>query len=333
MENDKLKYCSIEKYSGYKPKISKNMIVKRNNYSVIKGFSITGDAPKEFIRVYEYGIGRKNYLHTWPLYIAKTGHKWYPVESITEYMLNRFGCELGLNMSISRIAIAGGQLRFLSKYFLKKDQELVHGADIYAGFLNDRGFVEEIEEKQLARDFFTIQFTEQAIRYSFPEQTVIIMQEFVKMLLFDALVGNNDRHYYNWSIIRHLRCYHQPIFSPIYDTARGLFWNESENKLLSLHSNKGNLKTFLQKYTENSKPKIGWENEMNINHYKLVHLIAQNEYYITKIQIKELFSQPQLEKLFNVLDTEFRSLLNPERFDLIRMCLEFRYKRLLELVD
>jgi hypothetical protein len=333
MLSEKLKYCSIEKFSGYKPKLQKGMVIKRNNYTVITGFSITGDAPKEFIRVYEYGTGRKCNFRTWSMYIAKTGHKWYPIESITEHLLNCFGCSLGLNMSFSRLALAGGQIRFLSKYFLKKEQELVHGADIYAGFLNDRGFVEEIEEKQLARDFFTIQFTEQAIRSIFPEQTDTILHEFVKMLIFDALVGNNDRHFYNWAIIRHIHCLHEPKFSPIYDTARGLFWNESEQKIVSLHRNKGNLKAFLQKYTENSRPKIGWEGELNINHYKLVQLIAQNEFYISKIQIKELLSQPKLEKLFYVLDTEFKGLLSKERTDLIRLCLEYRHKRLLELID
>jgi hypothetical protein len=333
MTSDKLKYNSIERYSGYYPKTPRNITIKRNNYAVLKGFSITGDAPKEFIRVYEYGIGRKCNLRVWPLYIAKTGHKWYPIESITEYLLNRFGCALGLNMAHSRLVLAGGQLRFLSRYFLKKDEELVHGADIYAGFLNDREFVEEIEEKQLARDFFTIQFTEEAVRNSFPEQSDKIMHEFVKMILFDALVGNNDRHFYNWGIIRHLRCFHQPLFSPIYDTARGLFWNESEEKIVSLAKNKANFNSFLKKYSEGSRPKIGWEKELNINHYKLVELIAQSEYYISKIQIKELLSQPQLDKIYFVLETEFKGFISQERADLIRLCLEYRHKRLLELID
>ena len=333
MPVEKLKYCSPEKYSGFIPKLQKDMIIKRNNYAVIKGFSITGDAPKELIRVYEYGTGRKSNMRTWPVYIAKTGHKWYPVESITENLLNCFGCALGLNMSLSRLALVGGQIRFLSKYFLKKDQELVHGADIYAGFLNDREFVEEIEEKHLARDFFTIQFTEQAIRSIFPEQANTILHEFVKMLLFDALVGNNDRHFYNWAIIRHLQCFHEPKYSPVYDTARGLFWNESEQKILSLHQNKEDLSLFIQRYTESSRPKIGWDNELNINHYKLVQLIAQNEFYITKIQIKELLSQSKLEKLFYTLETNFKGLLSLERTDLIRLCLEHRHKRLLELID
>ena len=55
-------------------------------------------------------------------------------------------------------------LRFLNRYFLKKEQRLVHGAEIYAGFLsNDKDFVENKHEPYFspiydtARGFFGIQ--------------------------------------------------------------------------------------------------------------------------------------------------------------------------------
>jgi len=88
-----------------------------------------GEAPKSFIRVYDYqkgSIQRKSNSASWPLYIAKTGHKWYPLESITEHLIARIGTVLGLNMAHSRLVNAGGQVRFLSKYFLnpEKGQEL-----------------------------------------------------------------------------------------------------------------------------------------------------------------------------------------------------------------
>jgi hypothetical protein len=69
---------------------------------------------------------------------------------------------------------------------------LVHGADIFAGYLGDKDFVEKIEEQQLSRDLFTLQFVEKALDYIFPYQKNELMQELVKMLLFDALVGNRE---------------------------------------------------------------------------------------------------------------------------------------------
>ena len=48
-------------------------------------------------------------------------------------MLNRLGIIFGLNMAESKIAMIGGQLRFLSRYFLHTGKdELVHGAEMLA---------------------------------------------------------------------------------------------------------------------------------------------------------------------------------------------------------
>lgn len=237
LEHEYLSVCKLEKHSQARIAHPGNILtIKKHQYRIVKGYTITGDAPKEFLRIYEYGKARKLTPGKWPLYIVKTGHKWYPTESITEYLLNVIGKDFGLTIADSNIAWIGGQLRFLSRYFLHSEkQELIHGADIFAGFLNDRTFVEEIEEKQLARDFFTMQFTREALQYTFPHEWESLLKEFVKMLLFDALVGNNDRHFYNWGIVRHIESLHKPYFSPVYDTARGLFWNESEKKIVDLY--------------------------------------------------------------------------------------------------
>ena len=62
------------------------------------------------------------------------GHKWYPMESITENLLNRIGVVLGLTMAFSKLAIVNEQIRFFSRYFLRKNEQLMHGAQIYSAF-------------------------------------------------------------------------------------------------------------------------------------------------------------------------------------------------------
>ncbi len=138
---DKLERVAIINHSGFFTKWQ-GLIppLRKGNYYVQK-IHIAGDAPKDFIHVYEYGEARKKDRKKWPGYIAKVGHKWYPMESITEHLLNKIGGVLGLKMAQSRLMLAGDQIRFLSKYFLKKDERLVHGAQIYAGFLEDKTFV------------------------------------------------------------------------------------------------------------------------------------------------------------------------------------------------
>lgn len=325
-----LKKVRIENYTGLKPLgIGKLDVLKSHQYKVESRYAITGDAPKEFIKVYEYGKGqRKINQKSWSLYIAKTGHKWYPNESVMEYLLTRIGQILGLNIAEARLIQAAGQVRYLSKYFLEPTQELVHGADIYAGFVADKDFVEQIETENRARDFFTIQFTHQALLDRFPNHAEKLFQDFLQMLLFDAIVGNNDRHFYNWGIIRDLTGKQTPYFSPIYDTARGLFWNESEQKIVTLHTDKNRLQNFLKKYTQNSMPKIGWEGQKNLNHFELLRLLPTQQ---TLNNFKEILNVNKLENCLTMIDNEFSFLFSSERRKLIKQCLKIRFQTLLNM--
>ncbi|MHB1922980.1 MAG: hypothetical protein ACYCOO_12180, partial [Chitinophagaceae bacterium] len=76
-------------------------VLKENDY-VVKNYDLDGDAPKQFIKVYFYledSTIRKSSSNSWPSYIAKTAEKWYPHESVIEYMINRIGQVLDLNMN------------------------------------------------------------------------------------------------------------------------------------------------------------------------------------------------------------------------------------------
>ncbi len=331
----KIPQHKIENYSSSRLKrgVRGIPIVKNSNYEVVEGFTITGDAPKKFIRVFDRNEKPKYFKKNkkkWPLYIAKTGQKWYPLESITEYLLNQLGEVFGLNMAKSSIRVIGGQLRFLSRYFLKnKSEELIHGAEIFAGYVGDLAFIEEIEVEKMARDLFTLQFVEKSVNALFTYQKEDIMHNLVKMLLFDALVGNNDRHFYNWGVIRSINQKFQPYFAPIYDTARGLFWNDNDTKLENHYQN--NKIAYVKKYCKNSRPKIGWDGEMNINHFKLVNYIYQSEFYITKEEIKGLFSRYILEQMKDTIDENFSRIMSNTRIEMIKLCIEYRFNEITKL--
>ncbi len=86
----KLKYIKPENLSGYSPKklLQSVPTIKKADFFILTDFSVGGDAPKDFIKVYRYGETRRKNVNQWIGYIAKTGHKWYPNESITEHLLN-----------------------------------------------------------------------------------------------------------------------------------------------------------------------------------------------------------------------------------------------------
>lgn len=322
-----LGHVSIINRSGFKPLVCPHLkALKKHQYHIVSGYSITGDAPKKFIRVFEYGECRKSHPKTWPLYIAKTGHKWYPTESITEFLLNQLGHSFGLNMAKSRLVMAGNQLRFLSRYFLKpKFQELVHGAEIFVGYMEDESVVHEIEEQQRAREVFTVDFVRKAMEKYFGTEATIIFKDFVKMLIYDAWVGNNDRHFYNWGVVRHIEGKEKPYFSPVYDTARGLFWNTPEKKIVLLHSDPKQLVDFLTKYSKNSRPKTGIDGDPNINHVQLLEYLYNNEIGITKEEFKALVNRTKLDSFLSCIRNDFKLIISDKRRYVIEECLKFRY--------
>lgn len=333
---EKMTVHGVEKFSNNYGLVPKSIPeLKKKYYWVEREKTVSGDAPKQLLHIYTHSknntyhkINQKN----WPLYIAKTGHKWYPNESITEYLLNRLGEVFGLEMAESGLLKVNGQVRFLSKYFLKQSEVLVHGAEIFAGYLSDKNFVEQVEKENLSRDFFTLQFVEKAVKDRFPDAVGDkIMQELIKLLLFDALVGNNDRHFYNWAVIQPLTA-GEARFSPIYDTARGLFWNDSDQNL-EKWSRPNLMQSHVEKYSKASKPKLGWVGVNNITHFQMVDKIWQTEFYITQEEMRGLFSETVIAKMRHVIETEFSQLFTSLRRDFIIKCLEYRYKTIKEIIS
>lgn len=329
----------IENYTAaHRLEVQGVSVVKRSNYFVDDSITVDGDAPKKFIGIYDHQmLGNKHKANrkNWIRYIAKTGQKWYPIESITELLLNRLGIIFGLQMADSRIAMIGGQLRFLSRYFLNPmKEELVHGADILAGFLNEDSphFVEEVDKQKLTREWFTLQFVESAVSNMFLYQKEEIMRELVNLIIFDALVGNNDRHFFNWGVIRSIDGSFQPYFSPVYDTARGLFWNDSEEKLRGIVEVNKMVDSHIKKYSKSSRPKIGWEDEKNLNHFQLFKKIYENEFYISAADIKGLFPSSILELMLTEVRQNFQPLMTVNRITMICKCLEYRFNELKKML-
>ena len=78
---------------------------------------------------------------------------------------------------------------------------------------------------------------------------------------------------------------------------------------------------------------IGWDGENDINHFKLLSKIYENEFYLSKNGIKALFLQCDTAKMFRTIDSEFSKMLCPERIQMIKMCLEHRYNEIMRILE
>lgn len=312
-----------------------NIPVLKEAHYIVKDYDLDGDAPKQFIKIYQYKNGsllRRKSSKSWMPYIAKTAEKWYPHESVIEYLMNRIGEELGLHMNGIKLLVINGQIRFLSKYFICKNEKLIHGAEICGEYLEDLSFAMEIaNHKTNSRALFTFEFMKDAIRTVFPDCFEKLLEELVKMLTFDALAGNNDRHFYNWGVIDTKRksC-KLPSFAPIYDSARGLLWNWSDANIISTYQtlNQGNAK--LKRYIEHASPRISIEENTQANHFELIDFLKRynNDY---RIIIDDLASEDNEAKVLSMIEKEFSPFFIKERTALIALNLKERFKKIRSL--
>ena len=330
----KLRIEKSKENSGTILRDSNIPILKEKDYFIVDQ-EIDGDAPKQFIKAYFYkknnGV-RRNNPNTWIPYIAKTAEKWYPHESVIEFLINKIGLELGLLMNEVKLVKGNGQIRFLSKYFLSKNERLVHGAEICGEHLGDVAFAKEIaDNKSKARELFTFEFIKQSIYSVYPENKDELLRNLIRLLTFDAIVGNNDRHFYNWGIIDYKKKSLKPVrFAPIYDSARGLFWNFSDDNLRKNFASKKHDNTKLNKYIVSAKPRVSIENNKEANHFELIEKI-KNENKNYQSIISELISPEKEKKVIEMIKRDFSPFFIEERLELIIFTLIFRFNKLREL--
>jgi len=335
-----------EKSINFSGKIQNETLIpllKTKHYKVITTVTLDGDAPKEFIKAYFFeqdSSVRKGKSHSWPAFIAKTAEKWYPHESVIEYMINRIGQVLELNMNEIQLVSVNKQIRFLSRYFLKKNEKLIHGAEICGEYLDDMPLAEEIaEDKKSARELFTFEFIRDAIRTVFPFDFEDLMCGLVKMIVFDGLTGNNDRHFYNWGIIDTTKkTAKKPIFAPLYDSARGMFWNSSDTNLKKLLYD---YEIYVKKsgviggnkvvnYIANASPRISIESNKQATHFDLVGFIKRYSPEYRQIA-DELSSIEMEEAVLQMLRYEFYPLFIKERQELLSIVVKKRFETIRNL--
>lgn len=334
-QHSKLRIEVSENNSGALFSLGKIPILKTENYSIIE-VPLDGDAPKQFIKAYIFeqdGKVKKSNQNSWQKFIAKTAEKWYPHESVIEYMINKIGEVLGLEMNKVYLVQVNGQIRFLSQYFLAEDERLTHGAEICGEHLKDHTFAEEVAlDKKTARELFTFEFIEEAIKCLYPNDFYDIMCGLVRMIAFDAIVGNNDRHFYNWGVIDTSKDGKGKVrFAPVYDSARGLFWNMNDENIrytLNVDRNGGRR---IANYVKDASPRIALEGNPKANHFDLLTFIIQQRSQY-KILIAELSSKQMEDKVKDYLRSNFAHHFSSDRNQIIAMVLESRFLQIRNLL-
>lgn len=169
---------------------------------------------------------------------------------------------------------------------------------------------------------------------------IINIEEIYKMIIFDILIGNSDRHHSNFAIISKGTVYRTPEdmldiyfnykMSPLYDNGSSLCAYEDNNNIEIFFKDKMKFEALVN---TKSKSAIGWENERPIRHFELLKKLKKNAYdltisYIEKI--KENINEQSINTILNEFDID---IINEDMKRLLKMYILERRKRMLEIYN
>ena len=168
---------------------------------------------------------------------------------------------------------------------------------------------------------------------------ILEIDEFYKIVIFDILIGNSDRHHSNWAILARGIVYKTPedmfdVFfnysmSPLYDNGSSLFAYEDNNNLEIFFKDKMKFEALVN---TKSKSAIGWEDERPIRHFELLKKIKDNAYDGTIQYVEKIKTNINEEKIDKIL-SEFNNIISIDMKKLLKMYILERRKRILRIYD
>ncbi len=169
---------------------------------------------------------------------------------------------------------------------------------------------------------------------------ILEIDKFYKIVIFDILIGNSDRHHSNWAILSKGTVYTTPenvmdiLFNydicPLYDNGSSLCAYEDNNNLEIFFKDKMKFEALVN---TKSKSTIGWENERPIRHFELLKKIKDNAYELTVQYIEKIKTNINEENIDKILNEFNNNIISIDMKKLLKMYLLERRKRMLEIYD
>ena len=299
----------------------KLIYISPNEWTEIQGFSSKGRRVKSW---YERISDGEVYLYKEPKKYISTN--FVTKEIWTELLAYEIGVFLGLNIPEAIPATDGEHYGVLIKSFLKRGD-----AGMPAVALAEASDILSYAKIAHPHNLKTIKFLSQT-----PIVEKNLWTKYRKMLIFDCIIGNNDRHDENWGLLYGSEL-QQLVFAPIYDNASCLTAGETDDKVELLSQDKAKLEQFVN----NSKPPNLYLNDQNLKHYKHFEIM---EYLLkTEPDMKELVEEmvnkdylsytESILAQINRIDVPEVYKLTDTRCKVILQILECRQQKLKDLIN
>lgn len=294
---------------------------------------LVGAAEKNYVRFGEPETS--GYIAKKGRFSGTAGHR----ECVTEEMISKIGALLPLRMAKSRLVRIGrDDVRFMSRNFIDRPtQELRHGIEIVADYLDSETLelerVFRLTDPTAEHNFYTIDLLLAVLSWKCRDHAESVLRDFARMIAFDAFVGAPDRHAMNWGLLVPINPSGSspPIFAPIFDTARGLFRELSDDELRRKSESIGRA-AFIERYAERSRPVFGTGRAGDReNHFELVRWTLENHPRQLGQHMRRFYRTISMRSIERMLRKRFRRIVTPYRIDFVVDLLRYRLDRIRQI--
>lgn len=280
------------------------------------------------------------------LYYFKTSLKKkvidYKYEFWSEVIASEIGEALGLDILHYDVAWKEDRLGCLSKSMIDPQKE-----ELQEGYKWLTGFDAKYDTND--KDAYTFQVIERLLTTRFNQEGFI--KDMIEIIVFDSIIGNEDRHQENWSIIVTNRLVdrssifrkREPVtetsysFAPIYDSGSSMGRELTDEKVSRM------LRDSIQfeAYVKRGQSEIHWAGERGkLKHLELIRRISEVGYKNTVQEIinsiRSRYNAGMISDIINNIDVclpaEHSLLLIPQtRKEFLIKLVSLRFNKLFEL--
>ncbi|GAB3063536.1 HipA domain-containing protein [Virgibacillus ainsalahensis] len=262
--------------------------------------------------------GDMEYIMKYPREFDETRVNW---EDINEVIAAKIGQLLGLKTVEAEIAYRNGKRGCLMLHFLHQ-YEVDLGepggpllASEFGEEYNQLGYSELKSMELISKSFSLIE------RFTYYP---IMKNEFVTMNVFDILIGNQDRHPYNWQL---LFKEDKVFFGPLYDNGASLGWQLPDHELERMIVNDTKMNKFYKKMRV--KAGIIEDKQPRLNANQVLHYC--NAHYPDEIKIVENRLELFDVDAYNYYIDQF-PLISDIRKEFLKQFIHFRLNKILKAI-
>ncbi|MCD7744322.1 MAG: protein kinase [Lachnospiraceae bacterium] len=281
----------------------------------------SGRSEKEWICLGMEQIG----LFKYPKIDPATGHE--TTEHISEHIAAQLGTILGVETAKVDIGIRNGRIGSMSYLARRQSETLTEGI----GFIN-RKFPQYNEDSMIDEETGKYYCVDMIIETT---KDLLSPQKWIEMLIFDALIGNSDRHQNNWGILEEYSGSYEASTKlrrcPLYDNGSSLCCYVNDAYLDKLFGNDPGPFKALVDSKSRTVVRINCNEKKQPTHKDMVYYLLgryPDETHKILERIGEALTDEKIDLLMDQYSTE---LLSSKRNLLIRNFLKSKLKMLKEL--